>query len=188
MTLASLSIKYIWFAEIIGVWDPDISIFQFLLPLIILFDIKRPLLLREKILLPEITGFAVMSLKSKFEIIDIFDVFSDHTGWPSSYLKAIISPLLNGAITIFSIATGEAVNKFFLDSSIVWNDHRISPVLNDNEKILLSAEMKKTWSLYISGADSIGKSICVSQFILELLMLIDFIWPYASTKIIVLSK
>ena len=90
------------------------------------------------------TGLAVMSLISKLESIEILAVFSDHRGVPSSYLKAIISPLLNGAMIIFSIATGDDENILLLDSIIVWNDHSASPVLRDIEKMRLSAEQEKT--------------------------------------------
>jgi outer membrane protein assembly factor BamB len=88
---------------------------------------------------------------------------------------------------IFVDAYGQIKSINISNSKINWETQIDFPILSapliyrdqvffisaDNR--IFSAEMKKTWSLYISGADSIGKSICVSQFILELLMLIDFI-------------
>lgn len=56
---------------------------------------------------------------SKLLKIEILEAISDHNGCPSSYLKAISSPLLNGAMMIFSKATGEAVYMLFFDSTIV---------------------------------------------------------------------
>jgi hypothetical protein len=60
-----------------------------------------------------------MSLISKLLTIDIFETFSDQIGWPVSKINATSSPLLKGAIIVFSNATGDEVNKFFFVSEIV---------------------------------------------------------------------
>ena len=72
-----------------------------------------------KILSLSTTGLAVISLISKLLKEDIFEAFSDQMIFPVSYKKAIISPLLKGAIIIFSIAAGTPVCKLFLSSKIV---------------------------------------------------------------------
>ena len=74
--------------------------------------------------------------------------------------------MLNGAITVFSNATGEAENRFFLDSEKTWNDQPILPLLKSIAKILLSAEINYINPRYINGGDKIGKSIFVVQIIL----------------------
>ncbi|SVB73438.1 uncharacterized protein METZ01_LOCUS226292 [marine metagenome] len=70
-------------------------------------------------LFDETTGLALMSLMSKLLTIETLEARSDHKGFPSSYLNAINSPLLKGAIIVFSNATGEAVYILFLVSTIV---------------------------------------------------------------------
>ena len=47
-------------------------------------------------------GFAEIALISKLLTKDTLDIFSDQIGLPSSYLKAMSSPLLNGTIIKFS--------------------------------------------------------------------------------------
>ena len=89
-----------------------------------------------------ITGLAEISFMSKLLTIDIFETFSDQTGCPVSKINATNSPLLNGAIIVFSKATGEEVKRFFLFSDIVWKDQLISPSTISTENILLSAEIK----------------------------------------------
>ena len=107
------SMTYNTFPDTVGVLYPDKSIAQFLWPLIAFNDTSFPFELRAYIELPEMTGLAEISLISKLLKTDILDKFSDQIGRPVSYMNAISSPLLNGAITKFSLATSDAVNKFF---------------------------------------------------------------------------
>ena len=129
-----------------------------------------------------------MSLISKLLKRETFEVMSDHKGLPSSYLNAISSPLLKGAKIIFSNATAEAVYILFFDSTIVWNDHSVSPVSKSTANKRLSAEIKYTMPLYIKGVDKIGKGIDFCQIISPEFELRAIIWPYPSTKMIVPSK
>ena len=96
-------------------------------------DIIFPWELSEIISVPAITGLAAISFNAKLLMSEVLETFSDHIGRPSSYIKDIRSPLLNGAIIIFSYATGDAVKRFFLLSSIVWNVHSILPFSKFNE-------------------------------------------------------
>ena len=110
---------YICPPEIVGVLYPDRSIAQFLFPLIAFVDINLPLVLTEKIVLLDKTGLAEISLISKLLNNEIFETFSDHNGLPVSLSKATSSPLLNGAMIMFSKPIGEAVMRLFLSSATV---------------------------------------------------------------------